>query len=245
MRGPSRWAQGLPPRCTFRLRSSFCRERLSERDIYEPYGKRVIRAPDNPRMRVLVDDEAEQVIIAQLQAWAGAGMGISEMARRLNTAGSAPPQGARWTKHTIYNLRLRLSQIQRRVVNVRPHSDEDVKEQILELRSRGHTHVQVASILSELGFLPLKGRRFTECSVRKQFGRCRRSHVLSPRRFLEAMLDRMQREHEAEGNDEPFALALQRLSEPHTERGWAAETSPPRTPFSMWATSSVMGRRSS
>ena len=170
-----------------------------------PYGKRVIGAPDNPRMRVLIDDDAEQVIIAQLQAWAEAGMGISEMANRLNTGGTAPPQGARWTKHTIYNLRLRLSQIQRRAVNVRPHTDEDVKERILELRARGHTHAQVASILNELGFLPLKGRRFTERSVRKLFGRCRRSHVLSPRRFLEAMLDRMQREHEADGNNQPFA----------------------------------------
>jgi DNA invertase Pin-like site-specific DNA recombinase len=169
-----------------------------------PYGKRVIRAPDNPRMRVLIDDEAEQVIIAQLQAWAEAGMGISEMASRLNAAGTAPPQGARWTKHTIYNLRLRLSQIQQRAVNVRPHTDEDVKERMLELRARGHTHAQVASILNELGFLPMKGRRFTERSVRKLFGRCRETRVLSPRRFLEAMLERMRREHEAVEPDAPF-----------------------------------------
>ena len=169
-----------------------------------PYGKKTIAAPDNPRMRLLVDDDAKQVVIAQLQAWADTGMGISEMANRLNAAGTPPPQGARWTKHTIYNLRLRLSQIQRRAVNVRPHTDEDVKDRMLELRARGHTHAQVASILNELGFLPLRGRRFTERSVRKLFGRCRKSRMLSPRRFLEAMLERMRREHESVDPDAPF-----------------------------------------
>ena len=169
-----------------------------------PYGKRVIRAPDNPRMRLLVDDDAKQIVIAQLQAWADTGMGISEMADRLNAAGTPPPQGARWTKHTIYNLRLRLSQIQRRAVNVRPHTDEEVKDRMLELRARGHTHAQVASILNEHGFLPLRGRRFTERSVRKLFGRCRKSRMISPRRFLEAMLERMRREHESVEPDAPF-----------------------------------------
>ena len=82
----------------------------------------------------------------------------------------SPRQGQRWTKHTIYNLRLRLSQIQSRAVNVRSHTDEDVKDRMLELRARAdYVHAQVASILNELGFLPMKGRRFTERSVRKLF----------------------------------------------------------------------------
>ena len=169
-----------------------------------PYGKRAVRAPDNPRMKVLVDDDAEQSIIAQFSEWAAAGVGVSEMASRLNSAGIKPRQGQRWTKHTIYNLRLRLSQIQSRAVNVRSHTDEDVKDRMLELRARGHTHAQVASLLNELGFLPMKGRRFTERSVRKLFGRCRETRVLSPRRFLEAMLERMCREHEAVDPDALF-----------------------------------------
>ena len=111
---------------------------------------------------------------------------------------------AAFRRLAIYNLRLRLSQIQSRAVNVRSHTDEDVKDRMLELRARGHTHAQVASILNELGFLPLKGRRFTERSVRKLFGRCRQTKVLSPRRFLEAMLERMRREHEAVEPDAPF-----------------------------------------
>ena len=50
----------------------------------------------------------------------------------------------------------------------------------------------------------MKGRRFTERSVRKLFGRCRETRVLSPRRFLEAMLERMRREHEAVEPDAPL-----------------------------------------
>ena len=73
-----------------------------------PYGKKTIPAPDNPRMKILVDDEDELAVIAQLKAWAAQDVGITEMAKRLNAAGTPPPQGARWTKSLIYNLRLRL-----------------------------------------------------------------------------------------------------------------------------------------
>ena len=52
-----------------------------------PISKRAVRAPDNPRMKVLVDDDAEQSIIAQFSEWAAAGIGVSEMANRLNAAG--------------------------------------------------------------------------------------------------------------------------------------------------------------
>ena len=169
-----------------------------------PYGKKTIPAPDNPRMKVLVDDEGELAVIAQLKAWAAEGIGISEMAKRLNAAGAPPPQGPRWTKSLIYNLRLRLSHIQPRPLNDRPYSDDEVKARMVELRKRGHTQAQIASILNELGFIPLKGRRFTESSVRKLLVRCRETQLLTPRRFLEAMLERMRQEHEAAGHDEPF-----------------------------------------
>ena len=88
-----------------------------------PYGKKTIPAPDNPRMKVLVDDEAELAVIAQLKAWAAQDVGITEMAHRLNAAGTPPPQGERWTKSLIYNLRLRLSHIQPRPINERHHTD--------------------------------------------------------------------------------------------------------------------------
>ena len=57
-----------------------------------PYGKKTIPAPDNPRMKVLVDDEAELAVIAQLKAWAAQDVGITEMAHRLNAAGTPPPR---------------------------------------------------------------------------------------------------------------------------------------------------------
>ncbi|MFO0573865.1 MAG: recombinase family protein [Polyangia bacterium] len=169
-----------------------------------PYGKKAIPAPDNPRMRILVDDESEQAVLAQLKAWAAEDVGISEMARRLNAAGTAPPQGDRWNKNTIYNLKLRLSWITKRPHNERPHSDEELKQRLLDLRGRGHTHQQIASILNEQGWVPLKGRRFTEITVRKLLSRCQETKLLSPRRFLENMLERLQQEHERAHPEKPF-----------------------------------------
>ncbi len=187
-----------------------------------PYGKKTIPAPDNPRMKVLVDDEAELAVIAQLKAWAAQDVGITEMAHRLNAAGTPPPQGERWTKSLIYNLRLRLSHIQPRPINERHHTDEELKERMVDLRKRGHTQAQIAAILNELGFLPLKGRRFTESSVRKLLVRCSETKLLTPRRFLEAMLERMRQEHEAAGHDEPFMRpGYPRLAKVLTEAGYA------------------------
>ena len=187
-----------------------------------PYGKKTIPAPDNPRMKILVDDEDELAVIAQLKAWAAQDVGITEMAKRLNAAGTPPPQGARWTKSLIYNLRLRLSHIQPRPMNERPHTDEELKQRMVELRKRGHTQAQIAAILNELGFLPLKGRRFTENSVRKLMVRCVETQLLTPRRFLEAMLERMRQEHEAAGHDERFARpGYPKLAKVLTEAGYS------------------------
>ena len=94
------------------------------------------------------------------------------MANRLNATGTPPPQGQHWTKSLIYNLRLRLSHISPRPINDRPHTDEEVKARIVELRGRGHTQRQIASILNEQGWIPLKGSQFTERSVRGLLLRC-------------------------------------------------------------------------
>ena len=186
-----------------------------------PYGKKTIPAHDHPRMKVLVDDDNELAVIAQLKAWAAQDVGITEMAHRLNAAGTPPPQGERWTKSLIYNLRLRLSHIQPRPVNERHHTDEELKACVVDLRKRGHTQRQIASILNELGFLPLKGRRFTESSVRKLLVRCRETQLLTPRRFLEAMLERLRQEHEAAGHEAPFARpGYPKLAKVLTEAGY-------------------------
>src|SRR6185369_10422679 len=91
-----------------------------------PYGKRAVPAPDNPRFRVLVDEDSEQAVLNQLKEWATQQVGISEMAERLNAAGTKPPQGERWTKSLIYNLKLRLKWQKPRPYNQRPHTDDEV-----------------------------------------------------------------------------------------------------------------------
>jgi DNA invertase Pin-like site-specific DNA recombinase len=127
-----------------------------------PYGKRAVPAPDNPRFRVLVDDPEEQAVLAKLRGWIGERCGLTEMASRLNAEGVRPPQGELWTKSVLYNLKLRLRWISPRPFNDRPHGDAEVRERILELRGRGHTLVQIARILNEQEWVPLKGRQFTE-----------------------------------------------------------------------------------
>jgi len=169
-----------------------------------PFGKRTIPAPDHPRMKILVDDEEELAVIAQLKEWATEGVGITEMADRLNEAGTRPPQGERWTKSLIYNLRLRLRHISPRAHNERPYTDAEIRERILELRANGHTARQIASILNEQGWIPLKGPQFTERNVQGLLRSSDAARLLSPRRYLELMLTRMERAHEKESPGEPF-----------------------------------------
>ena len=169
-----------------------------------PYGKRKIPAPDNPRMKILVEDEEELAVIAQLREWATEGVGISEMAKRLNAKGTKPPQGATWTKSLLYNLRLRLSHIIPKPHNERAYGDNEVKERILELRANGHSLRQIAAILNEQGWLPLKARRFTVENIYGLLARTNAAKLLTPRRYLQMMLTKMEREHEKESPGEPF-----------------------------------------
>ena len=169
-----------------------------------PFGKRAIPAPDNPRMKVLVENEEEQKVITQIQEWADAGVGISEMARRLNEKGVVPPQGKEWTKSLIYNLRLRMRQTSPRPNNTRSYSDREVRARILDLRARGHTARQVASILNEQGWIPRKGKHFTERGIHGLLRTIQATKVLSPRGYLEMMLIKMERAHDAENPSEPF-----------------------------------------
>ncbi len=169
-----------------------------------PFGKRTIPAPDHPRMKILVDDEEELAVIAQLREWATEGVGISEMAKRLNAKGTKPPQGATWTKSLLYNLRLRLSHIIPKPHNERPYGDNEVKERILELRANGHSLRQIAAILNEQGWLPLKARRFTVENIHGLLARTNAAKLLNPRRYLQMMLTKMERAHEKESPGEPF-----------------------------------------
>ncbi len=170
-----------------------------------PYGMRATPAPDNPRFRLLVEEPSEQAVLQKLRTWNTEGVSISEMASRLNAEGVKPPQGETWTKSLIYNLRLRLSWHKPRPHNPRPHSDHDLKERILDLHSNGHTPKQIAVLLNEQNFVPLKGSKFTERSVRGLIARCEEAKHLTPKKFLENMLERLRREHELRIPDEPWA----------------------------------------
>lgn len=186
-----------------------------------PYGKRAIPAPDNPRMKILVEHEAEKKVIEQLWAWSQDGIGITEMARRLNEKGIAPPQGKEWTRSLIYNLRFRLKHILPKPHNERPHSDAEVRERILDLRAHGHTIRQIASILNEQGWLPLKGRCFTERNVQGLVRSSDAAKILTPKHYLQMMLTNMERAHVSQNPSEPFTQpSLAELAKLLNEAGY-------------------------
>ena len=138
-----------------------------------PYGQQAVRAPDNPRFRILVEDPEAQAVLGRIKGWLAEGVGISAIALRLNAEGVRPPQGATWTKSLLYNLRLRLKWQEPRPHNTRWHSDHELKERTLELRQLGQTHQQIATNLNEQNFVPLKGQKFTPTSVRHLLGQLR------------------------------------------------------------------------
>lgn len=186
-----------------------------------PYGKKTVPAPDNPRMRILVEDPEEQAVLAQLKTWAGEGIGIAEMASMLNAKGVRPPQGERWTRSLIYNLKLRLRMTCPRPQNERAHSDQDLKERMLELRGRGQTYKQIASILNKEGYIPLKSRKFTEANVRKLIKYCDETKLLTPKKYLENILAQMELAHQREKLSAPFCRpGLPKLAQLLKEAGY-------------------------
>lgn len=170
-----------------------------------PFGKRAVPAPDNPRYRILVEEPEEQAVLARLKQWAQEGIGISEMAVKLNADGVRPPQGEKWTKSVIYNLKLRLSWQKPRPHNKRWHTDAELKERMLDLRGHGHTYQQIASILNEQGYIPLKSKKFTESGIVGLMWNCDETKQLTPRRYIEVLLEKMERAHTKTNQEEPFA----------------------------------------
>lgn len=135
-----------------------------------PYEYKTVPAPENPRYRVLIEDEREQAILSTVKELIEADFGLTEIAESLNDKEIAPPQGKRWTKSLIYNLKFRKGWNLPKRVNERSHTDEEVKVRIRELRDRGTTYPSIANILNEEGYLPYKGKRFTASNVRRLLG---------------------------------------------------------------------------
>lgn len=155
-----------------------------------PYGHQAVPAPENPRYRVLVDDLAEQQVLAKVKSLIEQGRGLTEIATQLNAENIVPPQGERWTMRLIYNLKVRKGWHVGKPVNERPHSDEDAKRRMKELRDKGTTYQGIANILNETGYLPYKGQKFTESSVCRLLGNLRERELLTPRSFCESLIQR-------------------------------------------------------
>ena len=155
-----------------------------------PYGFKTIPAADNPRFRVMVEDEVEQKILMRIKSMMEQGYGITKIAGILNQDGLVPPQGKKWSKSLLYNLKLRKGWHVSRPVNERNHSDEEVKVRVRELRDCGTSYAAISRILNESGYVPYKGSRFTESSVRKLLGNTPESKLLTPRAFCESIIRR-------------------------------------------------------
>ena len=75
---------------------------------------------------------------------------------------------------------------------------------MVELRNHGHTYSQIATILNEQKWVPVKGRKFTASSVGKLIRSTEPTKYLTPKQYLEAMLRNMEQEHKCVHSDEPF-----------------------------------------
>lgn len=169
-----------------------------------PYGFKAVPAADNPRFKVLVENPDQQAILARIKSWFDAGEGVPEMAARLNADGTKPPVANTWNSSYLYLLSERYQWRPARPHNQRHHTDEEARARIVELRDLGHTFQQIASILNEEKWRPLKGRKFTMTGVWKLLRGTEQTTFLSPKRYLEALLRRMEEEHAKLHQDEPF-----------------------------------------
>lgn len=172
-----------------------------------PYGYRAIQAPDNPRYRILVEDPEKQIILARIRQLVETGRGLTDIAEMLNSDKIAPPQGERWTKILIYHLKVRKGWHAFKPVNKRNHSDEEVKQRIRELRDRGTAYKSIANILNEEGYLPYKGKQFSESSVCRLLGNMKENKLLTPRAFCESIIRR------AQGKRPSYPVLARMLSE--------------------------------
>ena len=156
-----------------------------------PYGYQAVPSTENPRYRVLQEDPEEQQILSRIKTLIAQRVSCRKIAQQLNDEGIAAPQGPLWTVSVIYNLNLRKGWHVCRPVNERAHSDEEVRLKMRELRDRGTTYKGIANILNELGYLPYKGRKFTESSVCKLMGATQETKILTPKQYCESLILRI------------------------------------------------------
>ena len=169
-----------------------------------PYGFKAVPAPDQPRFKVLIEDPEEQKVLGSIKGWLDAGLKVPDIAARLDSDGIKPPQTDRWRTSFLYLLIERHGWHTPQPHNERSHTDEELLARIVELRGRGHTYPQIASILNEEKWVPLKGRKFTDSGVGKLLRGCDETKHQTPKGYLESLLGRLGRAHAKASPDMPF-----------------------------------------
>lgn len=169
-----------------------------------PYGFMKVPRGDGSRFKILVENPEEQAVLRRIKAWVDAGLPIPEIAARLNAEGVRPPRAKRWRSSFLYLITQRQGWLAPKAHNERAHSDEELKSRMMDLRNHGHTYAQIASILNEQGWLPVKGQRFTESSVGKLLRATEPTKYLTPKQYLDGLLRNMEQEHHRAHPDEPF-----------------------------------------
>jgi len=91
----------------------------------------------------------------------------------------------------------------------------------VELRGHGHTYEQVAAILNEQGYIPLKGTKFTMHGIVALMRNCDETKQLTPRRYIEVLLEKMERAHHKTEPEAPFSRpGFPKLAKLLTEAGY-------------------------
>jgi hypothetical protein len=125
-----------------------------------------------------------------IKAWVEDGRAVTAICTELTRLEIKPPQGQKWTISLLYNLKNRQGWHQAKPVNARNHTDEEVKQRMRMLRDNGHTYKQVAGILNSEGYIPYKGKRFTESNVGRLLGRIVENKLHTPRAYCESLIRR-------------------------------------------------------
>jgi DNA invertase Pin-like site-specific DNA recombinase len=169
-----------------------------------PYGFMKVPRHDGSRYKILVENPEEQAVLKRIKEWLDAGDKVPDIAARLDAEGVPPPRSKQWNTSYLYMLAIRQNWHAPKPHNERPHSDDEVRARMMELRNHGHSYAQIASILNEQKWVPVKGLKFTQSSVGKLIRATEPTKYLTPKQYLDAMLRNMEQEHNKLHSDEPF-----------------------------------------
>jgi hypothetical protein len=170
-----------------------------------PYGYRKVPAPDGSKYKVLGEEPGEQEILRDIKSQVDQGIPPTQIAGDLTARQIKPPQGDRWTKSLIYNLKRRRNWHNARPINAsRWHTEEDLRQRALELRDSGRIPRQIAVMLNSEKYVPFKGKAFTENGIRQLIKAWEGTKSHHPRIYLQGVIERLRQEHLATSPEVPF-----------------------------------------